>query len=440
MLYDISRIIPDLSDMPLLEWLIDRYKTEQPFAGTDALFYQHQLGNQAPMTEAFFSLGLRPEKLTWIDIPYTSNESVRKHLGQKYDIPKEKFISCDDYKILAPYDSYQLERGIRFFHQLSQRKSKKLLVLDDGAYFLEVASCFAHMPDNVCIVEQTNRGFIKTAKNAAMNKIMSKLPLADVARSVLKSKIESPCIGSSVCASIAHHLGKRKDLATNPGDAFSLVLGYGNIGRSVIDFMIDELGYSRNRLYVWDPLKTNEIVQDGFNLWNRESDDLFDLVVGCSGTTSFDIGDYVFLNDRAILVSASSGAVEFNRRNIVEWANLNGSDDIEVTVDENSSAHPLHKDIIIKFPARNVTMLNGGFPINFDGRINCVASNHIQITMALMVLSAIQVVRAEKPGLIKPDYEVSRELVKQFYNQNSSELVWFPDEQEVLEELKNAYH
>jgi hypothetical protein len=127
--------------------------------------------------------------------------------------------------------------------------------------------------------------------------------------------------------------------------------------------------------------------------------------VGCSGTTSFDVGDAVFLNDGAILVSASSGAVEFNRRNVVEWANMSESDDLWIAEDLD------------------------------DGRICCVPDRYIQITMALMVQAAVQAVREEAPGVHSLDVEVSVELTRAFYREVQDVLHWLPDQEDVVDAI-----
>jgi hypothetical protein len=305
-------------------------------------------------------------------------------------------------------------------------------VLDDGAYFLEAASCFEELPRNCCIVEQTSRGFKKIKKNAAMASIMRRIPLVNVAHSVAKGRLESPFIGAAVCASIFHHTKDR--LSSSKRTARCLVLGYGHIGEEVTKFLKDELGFTKDQIFVCDPKFKDNPPENGFQTWERSDGGAFDLVIGCSGTTSFDVGDYVFLNDGAILVSASSGAVEFNRRNIVEWAALNKTDD--VSIDDDIDLSDFHADIGIRFPRRRVTLMNGGFPINFDGRICCVPDRYIQITLALMVQAAVQAVRADEPREYDIDADVGIELVHEYYKQTEPARKWLPIEEDVISEIR----
>jgi len=78
-------------------------------------------------------------------------------------------------------------------------------------------------------------------------------------------------------------------------------------------------------VFVYDPDPTRQRLAEsrGHTLWNRS--DLttrFGVVVGCSGRSSFAIGDYVYLADKAVLASASSGSVELSRQDFIDLADM----------------------------------------------------------------------------------------------------------------------
>lgn len=419
--------------MPLTDRVVEHHAADAPFEGVTALFFQHQLGNQVPMVDALIRLGLDPKGIHWVDIPYTSHERVRDVLGSM-GIPPENFRTCDDFRLLSPYAPYQRRRAVQAYRELLDSDPEHLLVLDDGAYFLEAASCFEKRFRRCAIVEQTSRGFKKLAKNAAMAAILKELPLIDVARSVPKRMLESPFIGAAVGASLAHHLEGQLERASE--EARCLVLGYGHIGRSVAKSLDQTGGFARENVFVSDPRLRDGEIEAPFSSWTRGDGGTFDLIVGCSGTTSFDVGDAVFLNDGAVLVSASSGAVEFNRRNVVEWASASDLDDL--WIGEGIKEDCPHSTIPIHFPGRDVRLLNGGFPANFDGRICCVPDRYIQITMGLMVQAAVQAVRAETPGVHALDVDVSIDLTQAYYREVQDALDWLPDEREVIESVRAA--
>lgn len=154
-------------------------------------------------------------------------------------------------------------------------------MLDDG--------CYAHYAERVVVV--------------------------DVARSRPKIEREGPLIGDAVCRKLAQKLNGHEP---DHGDR-CLVLGYGTIGAAVAESLVTLLNVPRDRVYVLDPVpeRCDAARAAGFGIWEREPV-RFKLVVGCSGTTSFGIGDRVFLEDGAVLASASSGSAELSRERFVD--------------------------------------------------------------------------------------------------------------------------
>lgn len=66
--------------MPILDRWLERAAQDRPLAGVTVLKIQHQLGNHVPQTQALLELGVAPQNLHWIDIPYTSTPAVREAL------------------------------------------------------------------------------------------------------------------------------------------------------------------------------------------------------------------------------------------------------------------------------------------------------------------------------------------------------------------------
>jgi hypothetical protein len=141
----------------------------------------------------------------------------------------------------------------------------------------------------------------------------------------------------------------------------------------------------------------------GFTLWDRRFPERrrFGLVVGCSGRTSFDVGDRAFLEDGAILASASSGSAELSRESFIELADKHPSDDIYILDRNTLATRSIHSDITIHLVDRDVRFLNGGFPVNFDGEINCVPPRFIQATHALQIGAAVEAIADDSRGLIE---------------------------------------
>ena len=360
------------------------------------LLIQHQLGNQVLQAEALIRLGVLPEQLYWLDIPYTANAEVRRQLTTRVGIP-EKNLHQNNYKVLSPYASYQRHRSQEILRKFLDDPPERLVVLDDGAYFIEAMVSFKKKLPQVAIVEQTTRGLIKIEGNAAFRLSVKELPLIDVASSVPKKTLEPPFIGFSVCEAL-HRKLKEKGLTAS--GTRCLVTGFGAIGRQVAHSLVMR-GFQKDHIYIFDTKKKSlkEAASLGYKLWNKDDHTTFHLVVGCSGRSSFGVGDYVFLEHPAILASASSGSVELSREDFIELAASHRNDDIYLR-NEKLDEEDIHSDLEFRIVDRDVTFVNGGFPVNFDGRINCVPAHYIQPTVAMMVEASVQAAQTKRKGVI----------------------------------------
>jgi S-adenosylhomocysteine hydrolase len=397
---DLDQKIPER--MPVLEQYLKRYAGTYPLSGVTALFIQHQLGNHVLMTKALIQLGLNPNQVHWLDITYTANPIVRTAL-QELGIPRENF-RVHSYTVTEPYMPYQRRRVQQILYEFMRDPPERLLVLDDGAYLLEAMATFKQRLPRVAVVEQTTRGLIKIDENASLRRYSLEIPIINVAKSRPKMTLEPPFIGRAVCAALFRRLHKR--IGDFAGGS-CLVLGFGAIGQRVAEFINSYLGCPRSHTYIFDTEqdRRGQAARLGYSLWNR--DDLhtrFDLVVGCSGRSSFTIGDYVYLKDGAVLASASSGSVEMSRQDFIDLADTSSFDDIEI-YRGGLNESDVHSDLKFRLVDCEVEFLNGGFPINFDGQVNCVPGRYIQPTVTMMVAGAVQAIETKGTGIIPLESE-----------------------------------
>jgi S-adenosylhomocysteine hydrolase len=402
---DLAQHVP--ARLPLVDALVGEHVDGAPLLGVTAVLIQHQLGSIVPMVQALLALGLDPRRTFFVDIPYTTNDEVREALEQ-LGLPASNFTPSA-YDLEQPYAAYQRRRvqdlAVDVLGELGP--DDPLLVLDDGAYFVEAASCHARRFGDLRVVEQTTRGLIKLRADAAMAQYVASISLVDVAGSAPKAHWEGPWIGEAVCRALHRSLGNEFEIDS---DERALVTGYGVIGTAVAESLSEELGVAPARIHVLDPSPDakRRAVGRGFVPWDRSSAEpmRFKLVVGCSGETSFGIGDRVFLEDGAVLASASSGSAECSREQFVELADTHPSDDIAVLDRETLATRSIHDPIDVHLVDRTVRFLNGGFPVNFDGRVNCVAPERIQVTRALMIGAALQAVETHERGVVPLSDEV----------------------------------
>lgn len=389
--------------LPMLDAFIDEhYGTSRPLEGTTSVLIQHQLGSQVVMTKALIRLGVRPTDIYWIDIPYTSNLTVQAALLE-LGIPRKNF-SESNYHLTDVYCTYQRKRVQSRLSDLFARlhPSERLLILDDGSYFLEAMSCYKPVDRNIAIVEQTSRGMIKIENDATLHHYAQSVPVINVARSKPKTELESPHVANAIAQSLICRLEHAHKI--EPPERV-LILGFGPIGRNVAASLRSACGIRADQIHICDPNTSamNAAIEAGYRTWSRKQEKLvrFKLVIGCSGTTSFGIGDRIFLENGAFLVSASSGAAELSREEFIDLANSHPSDNIYV-IDKPGAL--IHDDIEINLVDRTVVFANGGFPINFDGRVNCVPPKFIQATHTLQVGAACQTTHKDLPkGVVELD-------------------------------------
>lgn len=402
--------------LPLLDAFLSEHAPKANLLGdTTVILIQHQLGSLVPLTRALFDLGLDPKRTYCVDIPYTANAKVQTAL-QQLGIPRSNF-SPSTYNLAKPYAPYQRQRVQRLLSSLRKQMDArdKVLVMDDGSYFIEAASCYAELLPQMSVVEQTTRGVIKINRDVALQRYCARLPIVNVAESAPKKNIESPFIGHVVCNALIRRLARKGPLGTKD---LVLILGYGAIGSKVAESIQREFGVDADRIYVTDPKLQNRrrARRAGHRIWTREphSRIRFKLVVGCAGTTSFTISDRVFLEDGALLASASSGSAELSREEFIDLAESIADDDIYVKDRGTLKTRPIHSDIELRLVDRDVRFLNGGFPVNFDGRVNCVAPRLIQATHTLQIGAAVQAVTTRKRGVIDLDRRVCNWVTRHF--------------------------
>jgi S-adenosylhomocysteine hydrolase len=408
--------------LPLLDRWLERAAQVRPLEGVTVLNIQHQLGNHVPQTRALIELGVSPSYLHWIEIPYSATPAVRAVL-YGLGIP-EKNILVSDFRLLEDYASYQRARVQHFLRAVADDPPERLLVLDDGAYMLETLAAMRRPLPSIAIVEQTTRGLIKIEDNRALAQRAREFRIVNVARSRPKATLEPPFIAIAVTDALAQRAGPL--IKPTAGDR-CLVLGYGVIGKQVAAFLATQLGFPRSSIHVFDVIaeRMRDASADGFRTWTMEESVRFHLIVGCSGRASFHAGDYVFLEDGAVLASATSGTVELSREDFIELADAVPDDDIWIDRKELDERR-VHSDIHFHFVDRSATFLNGGFPINFDGRVNCVPPHYIQATPTMMCAASVQAVSAATTGLIELDPDFCNWLDREFRSELADEASLLP--------------
>ena len=411
--------VPSEQDYPRVLPILDSFRHDRqkrgrnpkPFDGYRALFIQHHLGPLLGRMETLFDAGIRPEDCWFVDIPYSTNAHVWHEL-RNLGCPRNQAAPPFNHPLQIYHDS-QLARVCGVIEAIAEAGPEKLLVIDDGAYFLRAV---AHLQDGdrdithqfgtdsgqtkVAIVEQTTRGhrFVSTGSaQVLLDEIAA--PLVSVARAFTKTRLEGVFIGESVAKSL---LATLED-ADPPENA--IVLGFGVVGRATVAALKDrEL---KTSVVEPDTLKEEMIRAAGATPLvrlpsTRRENHIYDLVVGCTGYGSLALSHRNLLADGAHLVSASSAAIEFNRARFIERAHdvnfhslqLVGPAATDSMREVNEITYAIHEPLTFsatsEFDQFEFTFVNAGFPVNFTGKIESLPMPLIQSTHGLLYAAAVE--------------------------------------------------
>jgi len=387
--------VPDR--LPLLDaFLAERAPAGAPLRDTTAVLVQHHTGSIVPMLRTLAALGLDLNRTFLVDIPYSTHSAVVEAV-RRLGVPDGN-IAGGRYRLDDALRRHQLRRVTDLLGRL--RPGRRVLVLDDGAYVLEALSLSGRLSGRLAVVEQTVFGMRKVREEARIVACRASVPLVNVAESRPKKVLESGFLGTAIAGALAR-----------PGSAVlerlragrTLLLGYGAIGAAVARSLCEHVGVPRAGVSIGDPSPEarRRATRDGFALWSREpSERRFDVVIGCSGRESFKPEDVRFVEDGAHLASASSGTVELSRDAIFALAEASEQPDVFIHGSEPLGERALHGDIRVHLFDRDVVILNGGFPVDFDGSVNGAAGDAIQLTRTLMVGAALQALSASAGSVL----------------------------------------
>jgi S-adenosylhomocysteine hydrolase len=361
-----SHVFPNLPVLDELSHYCPK-QSKQILSQTVLVCVQHILLTTGSLFEALIELGAKPSNIFVLGKCYSTNTEVLNNL---HDIGIN-IIEGGQPTAYGTY-SYIMDEEIRNLWSIVKAKKESLpsdglIIIDDGG------GCIRSLPKwasdywpVIGGIEQTTNGLIKPIG-------LFKQPLIEVASSLAKRLIESPMIATA----ISDHICKTASVmeVTKYG-----IVGYGSIGKAVSRALHQEgyevSIYDKNRLKIPDYLLKKSDVRDLLN------DSQF--ILGCTGVDVIPepeiLGDIPGIK---ILASCSSGDYEFNK--LLKYKQDYATRDGEL-IDTLS-------DIQIEYPEKigsKMTILRGGFPINFDGVKESEPAVDIQLTRGLLLGAVIQ--------------------------------------------------
>ena len=377
--------------LPLLDE-IKKLGGPTSFRGFEVLAIQHMLGSQVPLFDTLKDMGVSQERASVVAIPYSTSSPVVDVLRDRgWDVR------------VPPLD---LDVWYEMVHEAlveriaaAEETGRKVLVLDDGGLVQMVLDAHPELKAKahlLKVVEQTRRGITVVDGSTPEN------PVVNVAQSWGKY-VEGPLIGSSLTVKTMQRLAKI-GVQSLKGKHVGVV-GYGTIGAPLARFLKEQGAIVTVHDVSEQALK--EAQEDGL-LVELDPKKFYagqEITVGATGVRSMPAAALAVLPDGAIIGSGSSKLVEID----VEYLAKNA----KKTEVVDAESHPPSVRYTLK-DGRRITLLGKGFPMNFDGDIEDIEAEKIQLTRGLMLIGALQATGSWVAGVNALDAEMQLVLLAAF--------------------------
>lgn len=363
------------SRLPVLDW-VEKYFTgvdSRLLRGCALVGVQHLLETTGSLFESLISSGLPAQNIFVLGKLYSANKAVEDRLRElginvlENQVPRRFGTFCDQFASDVR-NLWAMVEASGILDRVTQ-----LIVLDDGGYAIAETpnSILDRLP--VQAVEQTMSG-LEIARDAC-----AWVPIIDVASSAAKTLLEPHLIREAVFRRTASTIAKPSSFG---------VIGLGNIGQAVAS----ALTQSGHPVFVFDKEKKN-LPHD--RLGNcmccgtvSQVFDSADTIFGCTGS-DFLAHEPWWMNSkgRKTLISCSSHDQEF--RTVLR----------QLCPIEVRNSTELFATLEIPTAGGSMSILRGGFPINFDGSRESVPAADIQLTRGLLLAGTRQALKSARTAL-----------------------------------------
>jgi S-adenosylhomocysteine hydrolase len=409
---NIARTFEIPQSLPLIEELLESFGKRLKLAGCYLVAGQHLFGSTLPVLDGLARLGMPYSNMSVLGKAYSAHRLVVSELRLRGAWVHAGSLDYNgDAEECSKEYHERLDRDItetltQTFTVLAaqspaERKRSKLLILDDGGRIVGAVQALLSKqwrgllsPQQISGVEQTRKG-ARSIRRMGRSAQGVGFSVVNIAESAAKLRFESPMIGLSIVECTSHRLQALGHQGGVAGMSV-VVVGYGSVGAAVARAC---LRHRAKRILVYDeaPERCKEARADGFEIAATIAEALpeGDLIIGCTGRDSIVPGMLTELRSGSIFVSGSTSNTEFLA--------LHGPAAHEriVTIRPRfcGERRHVHSDLVVGRGARAVSILNSGFPINFDGSLDPIRASQIQLTRALMFAGALQAMDAGRSGV-----------------------------------------
>jgi hypothetical protein len=331
---------------------------------TAAIYIHHALQSSFQLLRAQLQLGLNPKNTFVLNKSYSECKSVVKdikNLGINYQ-------ECSAQVGLGKF-SHSFIRDINALWQKVLTKEEpisNLIVMDHGGHALSFVPAEILKKYDVIGIEKTSAG-LKNIRGLPF-------PIIETASCAAKKFFESPLIAEAVISKLTPFIPVHKK------KLICGVIGYGSIGKAIAD----KLSSLKHQVLIYD---NNHIKKNNKSFEHIVTNDLdaamacSDYIFGCTGNDvikSLDI--FRFCSQDKTLISCSSEDKEF--LSLIQF--IQQEENFKISTDFFGDIH--YKNDM----GATITILKGGFPINFDKSGESVPHKDILLTRALVLVSFLQ--------------------------------------------------
>lgn len=380
--------------LPEIDAVVDDLQGSTPLKQANVLWVSHLLADVVPMGYALKDAGAESSRTIVVGTPYGTNPSVKACLHDMGFSVRQPKLDIDDYR-------RTVKQAIDDAIALHKKNGEPIVVLDDGglvSHLLHEDPKYAAVRSKFRIVEQTTGGVLLAEKHALESVVVN------VARSDSKA-LEGEAIGEVVAAKTVQALArfgaglKGKEL---------LLVGFGVIGPAIASEMLARgakvtvIERSKERAEAARKAGFHVILDDPTDAKaterRRAALAKADLVVGATGRRTISLDDMKLLKDGAAIASASSKRGELD---------MDGLERAASAREDVPSGEPLVTLPTAKYrlKGRTLYVIGDGYPVNFDGGVQSVPPEKIQLTDAAMLAALLQASRVgnSQRGLIDLD-------------------------------------
>lgn len=370
---------------------------------TAIVVHNHLLPSATALFDHLLHIVAAPQQVFILGKSYSTIPAVERRLRDCMFV-----VQPDQHQRAAALGDYELgiKQNIEAFwaqHENSLNSFHKIIMCDDGCRLARWIP--ESLKSKTIVVEQTSSG------SRASSEYKVHLPIIDVGRSAAKRCFESQTIATAVRHQMIEGGVSLKEATIG-------IIGYGYLGSQVAS----SLQPSSKNIIVFENEKKrrSDAETQGFALAESLEQIVRDctIVVGCGGTAQLTEKHFAEKkHDPIELVSCSSGDIEF-------------SSILRALRQSRQSESDYGADVSGEIGGSQVTVRNGGFPINFNRVSELEPDQEIMLTRALYfagICWANELIeRRPAPGLIRLHPNIQKWVCEHHYMHHTQPIEALP--------------